>query len=811
MPTKIIPARAALPVTAATPAETLPFLPLRLSVLFPGTFTTVTFSLPHDLSVLQSCISAGREVVASHCPISRTDPDVLHLHEVAVTARIHASVKMPDGSVAVMLEGCRRVAIERVIEDKANLQVSFHYLSDSASDNRLKLAAGEAVLEAVRELSAVNSAYSVEYLAALKSITDEPDRLVYQAVELIHVPLDEKQKILEITDVESRLDCLRSSLDACRLPRRNRASDSPVAHPGRAFAVDSTSRFSEDGEAGRIKELIAASPHLPPEVVARGTIEADRLGHLSSASAEYGATQIYLDWLLSLPWGKITPDNYDITEAEKILSSEYYGPENLKEQILQRLSVRKLQGSGGDNPTLCLIGAPGTGKASLARAIAHALGKELIRISVGGITDVAEIKGTPRTFISALPGRIMRSLREAGTCDPVVLIEEIDYFNLDNNASVNMALLEAIDARRNARFLDNYLGVPFDLSKVFFICSVRSFEEIPEQFLHRFEIIELPGYIEKEKVAISKRYLIPNLLASHGLTPQELTFSDQALARIISNYTQEAGLLAFSQMIGKIFRKIALEKLKRPDASWTIGESAVEAYLGPPLYIPERAESLPEIGTAAGLAWTGAGGELMFIEGLKMKGSGQIITTGSLGEVMKESIQAAHSYVRSKADMLGVDFSDFNDFDIHIHFPSGAIPKDGPSAGITVCLVIASVMSERPIRNDIAMTGEITLRGRVLPVAGIKEKISAAYRAGIYHVALPKENQKDIKELPKEIVRKTKLTFIERVDELFEVCLLDFTPSSYTLEKVFAAEIAKAKRKTDRRPVKRRVSQYKKK
>ena len=365
-----------------------------------------------------------------------------------------------------------------------------------------------------------------------------------------------------------------------------------------------------------------------------------------------------------------------------------------------------------------------------------------------------------------------------------------------------MALLEVIDTRRNSRFLDNYLGVPFDLSKVFFICSVRSFEEIPEQFIPRFEIIELPGYIEKEKLVISKRYLMPNLLKKHGLTKTELRFTDKALMKIIASYTQEAGLLTFSQNIEKICRKIALEKLKRSKSSWTINEKSLESYLGPALFIPERAGTAPEIGTAAGLAWTGAGGELMFIEGLKMKGSGEIITTGSLGEIMKESIQAAHSYVRSKADVLGIDFSDFNEFDIHIHFPCGAIPKDGPSAGITVCLVIASVMSERPIRNDIAMTGEVTLRGRVLRVAGIKEKISAAYRAGIYNVALPKGNQKDIKELPKEILRKTKFTFIERVDELFEICLLDFTPSSYTLEKIFAEEIKKAQKKeneTDRK------------
>ncbi len=554
--------------------------------------------------------------------------------------------------------------------------------------------------------------------------------------------------------------------------------------------------FAEEKEAARIRNLIKTAPHLPPEVVARGTIEADRLTHLSTASAEYGVTKNYLDWLLALPWGRCKPEDYKISEVEKVLSTEYYGPVSLKEQILQRLSVRKLLGGVNEGPTLCLIGAHGTGKAAMAKAIAKAMGKEFIRMSVGGISDVTELKGTSRTFLGAMPGKIMRALRDAGTSDPVMLIEDIDYFNIENDSSVNMALLEAIDNRINSRFLDNYIGVPFDLSKVVFICSVRSYEEIPEQFIPRFEIIELPGYIEKEKIVITKRYIVPKLLKKHGITKAELKFSDKILARIINNYTMEAGLLGLSQQLEKICRKVALEKVSNNKKSWQVTEKNLESYIGQPVYIPEKAESTPEIGIAAGLAWTGAGGDLMFIEGLKMKGGGEIFTTGSLGDVMRESIQAAFSYVRSKADMLGIDAADFNDFDIHIHFPSGAIPKDGPSAGVTVCLVIASVMAERPIRNDTAMTGEITLRGKVLPVGGIKEKISAAFRAGIYNVAIPKENQKDLKELPKEILRKTKFTLLERVDELFEACLLDFTPSSYTLEKIFQDEIKKAKKKT---------------
>jgi len=553
--------------------------------------------------------------------------------------------------------------------------------------------------------------------------------------------------------------------------------------------------FGQEKEAAHWNALIKSTLNLPHEVKDRARIEIDRLSQLSSASAEFGATKRYLDWLLNIPWGKSSPEDVNIADAERILSTGYFGPAKHKEQILERLSVRKLLGGKEQSPTLCLVGAPGTGKASLAKAVASALGRKFVRISVGGMGDVEDIKGSPRTYLGAHPGKIMRVLREAGTCDVLVLLEDIDYFNLENDSSVNMALLEVVDPRHNSRFLDRYIGVPIDLSKVVFVCSVRSYEEIPEQFVPRIEIMELPGYIEREKIIIGKQYIIPNMLERHGLSKSNFKVTDKILSKIIANYTQEAGLLGFCQQIEKICRKIALEKAEKKNTRWTISEKTIESYLGTPVFIPEKAESLPEIGIAAGLAWTGSGGELMFIEGLKMKGDGQIITTGSLGEVMRESIQAAHSFVRSKADVLGIDFSDFNEFDIHIHFPSGAIPKDGPSAGITVSLVIASVMSERPIRNDIAMTGEVTLRGKVLAVGGVKEKMSAAYRAGIYSVCLPKENEKDLKELPAEIISKMKFYYVERVDELFDLCLCEFKPSTFTLEKVFAQEIEKAKKR----------------
>ncbi|UCE23219.1 MAG: endopeptidase La [Candidatus Zixiibacteriota bacterium] len=808
----IIGSKERLPILASDREEKFPVLPLRTGVLFPGMMLTIQVGRHDNLLLIEQSKSGKKQFIASYSPPRYSESEPAPIHQVGVLAVVRDIRPGPGNSEIVTIEGIKRIVISKIVQTKPYIVAAANYLQphDKASRNvQVKM---DEVMSVVKEITGLDPTYSPEQLNVLKMNRDEHSLAADMVASTYHFPLEAKQDLLETVNLELRFERLLNYLNA-ELSRvvtahninanvqknieeeQKRHFLRQQLHEIRKLLGED---FAEEKEAARIRNIIKNTPNMPPEVVARGTIEADRLSQLSTASAEYGVTKNYLDWLLALPWGKCKPEDYSMSEVEKVLSTEYYGPVSLKEQILQRLSVRKLLGGVNEGPTLCLIGAHGTGIAAIAKAIAKAMGKEFIRISVGGISEVSEIKGMPRTFLGAMPGKIIRALRDAGTCDPVMLIEDIDYFNIENDSSVNMALLEAIDNRVNSRFLDNYIGVPFDLSKVVFICSVRSYEEIPEQFIPRFEIIELPGYIEKEKIVITKRYIIPKLLKKHGITKTELKFTDRILARIINHYTMEAGLLGLSQQLEKICRKVALEKVSKRRKSWSMTERNLETYLGPPVYIPEKAEIQPEIGIAAGLAWTGAGGDLMFIEGLKMKGEGQIFTTGSLGEVMKESIQAAYSYVRSKADMLGIDFGDFSDFDVHIHFPSGAIPKDGPSAGVTVCLVIASVMAERPIRNDIAMTGEITLRGKVLSVGGIKEKVSAAFRAGIYNVAIPKENQKDLKDLPKEILRKTKFTLIERVDDLFELCLLDFTPSSYTLEKIFQEEIKKAKKKKPR-------------
>ncbi len=803
-----------IPVIGSEKEEVYPLMALRSGVLFPGTNLSIQVVREENMALINFCHSKSQNFVAAFSPAvkSKAKSGNISVHQIGVLAKICDVRQGPGEYKTITIEGFERVVLKEIKETQEFKTVSIDRLKISSQvPVSVKKQAREA-LQLSKKITELDPSYSSEQLLILSASLGDPSMMADEIAFSFRLPLESKQQLLEIIDLDERFTTLNSLLtdELERVEFRQSLGKKAAKKVRRKREVEFLKeelveikrllgdQFIEEKEAERFKELVKALPHLPNEVVSKAIIEADRLSQLSTASAEYGVTKNYLEWLLSLPWGKCSPESYDIADVERILSRDYYGPTNIKEQILERLSVRKLLGGQSEGPTLCLVGAHGTGKASLAKAVATAMGKEFIRISVGGISDVSEIKGSPRTFLGALPGKIIRTLRNAGSCDPVILIEDIDYFNIDNDSSVNMALLEAIDTRYNFRFFDQYLGVPFDLSKVYFICSVRSFEEIPEQFIPRLEILELPGYIAKEKITISKRYIIPRLLEKHGIQKSELKFSDKILALIISDYTMEAGLLGFSQQIEKICRKIALRKAEKKKVSVSVNDKNLESYLGLAQYIPEKAVSQPEIGTATGLAWTGAGGELMFIEGLKMKGNGEIITTGSLGEVMRESILAAHSYVRSKADVLAIDHNDFSDLDIHIHFPSGAIPKDGPSAGVAVCMVVASVMAERPIRNDIAMTGEVTLRGKILPVGGIKEKISAAFRAGIHEIALPKENEKDLRELPKEIIRKTKFIFIERVDELFEKCLLDYSPSSYTLEKIFTEEIAKSKKKKRR-------------
>jgi ATP-dependent Lon protease len=586
----IIKSQHRIPIITSDSETAFPVLPLMTGILFPGTILTIQLGRPENIQLIEYCATKKRQFVATYAHSEVDTPGHPPIHQVGVYAVVHSIKDGAGGSKIATLEGLRRAAITRVIETEPYITASAYPLQQPPYVDRQMKKKVDEIISIASEITHLDPMYSPELLNVIKMNEADPLLLADRVASSFHLSLAAKQELLETVSLDQRLDRLLYHLNgelsrvATVLSVQENVKKRIEDEQHRYFLKQQLHEirrqlgedFTEEKEAARLRNVVKSRSELPPEVVARAKMEIDRLSQLSPASAEYGATKSYLDWMLNLPWGKCTAEGFKISDAERILSTEYYGPTALKEQILQRLATRKLLGNVDEGLTLCLVGAPGTGKASLAKAIAAAIGKEFIRISVGGITEVSEIKGTPRTFLGAYPGKIIRTLRDAGTCDSLILLEDIDYFNVENDASVNMALLEVLDARRNHRFLDNYLGIPFDLSRMFFICSVRSYEEIPEQFIPRLEILELPGYIEREKIVIAKKYIIPKLLKKHGVLKSEFRISDKVLSRIINNYTQEAGLLGFSQQIEKILRRLALQKAEGKKRPVTISEKILE-------------------------------------------------------------------------------------------------------------------------------------------------------------------------------------------------------------------------------------------
>jgi len=774
--------------------QLLPIIPTKSSILFPGESMTLQLIGKQNLRLVDEHYGKRKLVGVVFSPRGNIDGKRIDLCQIGTSARIISKKKGTGQSMMVVLEGVGRIVIQAIQKKSPYLIAKTASISISKS-NGTNGRHTEEITQIMGQITKVNPSYSESLMHLIRLNLEDPGRLADRIASGFHFPIEIKQEILESIEVDRRLTELHRNLkiELSKSTVYYQGETTGKEHAQYTRSMSNHSNYLNMEIAQEILKRVNKIKDLPYEVRERCLIEIDRLKNLSSASAEFGTTKQYLEWLISLPWNRFGKEKYNLKRVEKEIDQDYYGPKNVKRAILERIAIRKLSGKTYDASILCLSGVAGTGKSSLAKAIAKAMGKEFLRISVGGLDEIEDIKGSQRSVIGAMPGIIIRNLRNASTSDPVVYIEDIDSFGEESGSLLSSAFLEAIDPRLNSKFLDDYLGIPINLNKAFFICGTKSSEEIPEIFSSRFETIELPGYIENEKIMIAKKFIIPELRERHGLLKKDVKFTTSGLRSIIRNYTLEAGLQSMKKRLGIICRHIAREKACKVRKSWIINEKVGENILGTRLYTPETPMSKPEIGVATGLAWTGLGGDLMMIEGLKMKGSGDVITTGSLGEVMKESITAAHSYIRSKADVLGIDHSDFDNFDIHIHFPSGAIPKDGPSAGVAVALVIASVMSERPIPNNIAMTGEITLRGKILQVGGLIEKISAAYRVNIPKIYIPKSNRKDLKDLPADILTKTKIILIETVDEIFAGGLLDFVPSTYTLEKLFAEEIERAK------------------
>jgi ATP-dependent Lon protease len=693
-------------------------------------------------------------------------------------------VKFPDGTVRVLVEGLWRIALKDFSAPAPYLRASYELLRDE-SENSVEL---EAMLRNAHkqfdEIAKISNTLPEQVkIAALN--TEHPGHFADLIAANLGLPLAEKQKLLETVSVRERLQKL--------LPLLNREQEvlnlsskiqndvaSNIAKTQRDFFLREQMRaiqreLGDDGANGneiRVLREKIESAKLPEEANKAALQELDRMQQTPPAAAEYGVARNYLDWILNLPWDKTTEDKLDLKAAEKILDEQHFGLEKVKDRLLEFLAVLKRR-KEIKGPILCLVGPPGVGKTSLGKSVADALGRKFTRISLGGMRDEAEIRGHRRTYVGALPGRIIQTLRRIESRNPVILLDELDKIGADFRGDPASALLEVLDPAQNHTFTDHYLDLPFDLSRVLFIATANWLDPIHIALRDRLEVIELPSYTESEKIQIARRYLVPRQIEEHGLTKSDVKISDSALRGLVRDYTREAGVRQLEREIASLARKAARKIVAHNGAAETvkIDGKDLEGYLGHAKFISESAEKIQEAGIATGLAWTPVGGDVLFIEATRMRGRGSLLLTGSLGDVMKESAQTSVSYLRSQAKKLDLDFDDYSKFDFHIHVPAGATPKDGPSAGVTICAALASLLTKRRVRSDVAMTGEISLRGRVLRVGGIKEKVIAASRFGVKQVILPEGNKGDWSDVPEEVRKKLKVHFVRQISEVLPLAL----------------------------------------
>ncbi|HYB19814.1 MAG TPA: endopeptidase La [Thermodesulfobacteriota bacterium] len=765
-----------------TPEE-LPILPIRESVLYPKMILPFMVSQERLVRLVDAALVSNKMIgIVAIKNKETTDVKPADLHQVGCAAYILKMLKMPNNSLRLLIQGISRIQLTQFTQEEPYLRAKVTTLQDygeKTTETQALMVGVKGIFQKFVEMAPNLPAE----LAIMAMNLDEPGVLADLIASTLNIPLEDKQAILETLEVKERLAkvnvLLNKELSMMELGSK---IQSEVRE-----GIDKTQREyflreqlkaiqkelgEKDERTVEIEELRQRliQAKLPPEAMKEAERELDRLAKMPPAAAEYTVARTYLDWLVDLPWAVSTEDNLDISQAQKVLDEDHYDLEKVKKRILEYLAVRKLK-ADMKGPILCFVGPPGTGKTSLGRSIARALGRKFIRMSLGGVRDEAEVRGHRRTYVGALPGRIIQGIRKAGSNNPVYMLDEIDKLGMDFRGDPSAALLEVLDPEQNNTFSDHYLNVPFDLSKVMFITTANILDPIPPALRDRMEVLDLPGYTEEEKLRIAKDYLVPRQIQAHGLSQENIKFEDPALRRITLEYTREAGVRNLEREIANICRGVARKVAEGQKGLTIVDAESVPSYLGPEKFFSEVAERTSEPGVATGLAWTPTGGDILFIEATRMKGRKGFSLTGQLGEVMKESAQAALSYVRAKARNLKVPENFFDSSDIHIHVPAGAIPKDGPSAGVTIFTAITSLLTGRPVRSDVAMTGEITLRGLVLPVGGIKEKVLAARRAGITTVILPKRNEKDLQEVPEQIKKDMKFHFVQRMDEVIQIAL----------------------------------------
>ncbi len=765
--------------------DELPLLPVRDIVIFP--YMVLPLFVGRDLSIkaIDAALASDRLIFLTTQKNQETDqPTSEDLHRIGTVGIIMRMMKLPDGRIKILVQGLAKARIQNITQSHPFFSAHIETITDTPS--AMSPLEHEASIRSARDglekLLGLGKVLMPDVLTVIENL-DDPGRLADIIASNLGLKIDITQDVLEIEDPLTRLkhvnEILGKEEEVLSMQQKIQAeAKGEMDKTQREYFLREQLKAiqKELGELDDRTEEVTDFRHriqdanMPEKVLKEAEKQLKRLEKMHQDSAEAGTIRTYIEWLVDVPWSQRSTDNLDIARASHVLHEDHYDLEKVKERILEYLAVRQLKAKM-KGPILCFVGPPGVGKTSLGKSIARALGREFVRISLGGTRDEAEIRGHRRTYVGALPGRIIQGLKQAGTINPVFMLDEVDKIGTDFRGDPSAALLEVLDPEQNNAFVDHYLGVPVDLSDVMFITTANVTDPILSALRDRMEIIAIPGYSEEEKHGIAQRYLIPRQLDEHGITEQHLHLTDSCVTQIISQYTKEAGVRNLERELANVMRKIAKRIAEGKIKQYHVSPRNLQQFLGVPKFLPEQEQEKDEVGLSTGLAWTETGGDVLYIEASVLKGKGQLTLTGQLGDVMKESAHAALSYIRSQAQQLGIDASLFAKQDIHIHVPAGAIPKDGPSAGITIATALASCLSKIPVKRDIAMTGEITLRGRILPIGGLKEKVLAAKRAHIHTLIIPKRNQKDLEDIPKHLVRGLEFIFVDTMSQVLQTAL----------------------------------------
>ena len=774
--------------------EQLPVLPLRDIVIYPFMIVPLFVSREKSIRAVDEALGENRMIfLVSQRDLDKEEPSGEDLYTTGTVAVIMRMLKLPDGRIRILVQGLARARVEAIEDTGEYLRARLIPLVESAAPERsLEV---EALVRNVRasmeRATNLGKNISPEVMAIVAGL-DDAGRLADLAASNLELKVEDAQSVLDIADTTVRLrrvnELLNKEIEVLTVQQEiNTQARADIDRSQREFFLRQQLKAiqTELGEGNELAEEIAQfrekieAAGMPKHAEEEALRQLKKLERMHPDAAETATLRNWMEIMTDLPWSKASTDNLDLIKAQQILDEDHYGLEKVKERIIEALAVRKLK-EKPKGSILCLVGPPGVGKTSLGRSIARALDRKFVRLSLGGLHDEAEIRGHRRTYVGAMPGRIVQALQQAGTNNPLIMLDEIDKVGADFRGDPSSALLEVLDPEQNNTFRDNYLGVTFDLSNVMFMTTANILDTVQPALRDRMEVIRLAGYTEEEKLEIARRHLLPKQIEENGITAKDLQVSKKTLSVIVQQYTQEAGLRQLEREIGRICRKVARRIAEGKPETVRVTPKNVHEFLGPPKSFPEEVLRKDQVGVATGLAWTAVGGDVLFIEALRMKGKGQLVLTGQLGEVMRESAQAAYSYAKSRAKELEIPEEDFEKYDMHIHIPEGAIPKDGPSAGITLATAMVSSLSQRAVRKDVAMTGEITLRGNVLPVGGVKEKVLAARRARVTKVILPHLNRRDMDEIPKELFGEMQFVFVENVREVFREALKEKAPQTAT-------------------------------